>query len=117
MTAADDRPRYSRLVAALPATVPFVPPEALERRIGRTLALRIGANESAFGPSPKVVHGAVGFHPQVVFLAAGAGAERGGAVVAGAGVDAVEYDHGPPRLALRPGLGLVFPAYLIRFQP
>ena len=55
MTAADDRPRYSRLVAALPATVPFVPPEALERRIGRTLELRIGANESAFGPSPKAV--------------------------------------------------------------
>lgn len=26
------RPRYARLVAALPATVPFVPPEALERR-------------------------------------------------------------------------------------
>jgi histidinol-phosphate aminotransferase len=55
MTAAEDRPRYARLVAALPATVPFVPPEALERRIGRTLALRIGANESAFGPSPKAV--------------------------------------------------------------
>jgi histidinol-phosphate aminotransferase len=55
MTAADDRPRYSRLVGALPATVPFVPPEALERRIGRTLKLRIGANESAFGPSPKAI--------------------------------------------------------------
>jgi histidinol-phosphate aminotransferase len=53
--AAEPAPRYSRLVAALPATVPFVPPEALERRIGRTLALRIGANESAFGPSPKAV--------------------------------------------------------------
>ena len=47
--------RYSRLVAALPATVPFVPPEALERRIGRRLSLRVGANESAFGPSPKAV--------------------------------------------------------------
>lgn len=49
------RPRYARLVAALPATVPFVPPEALERRAGRPLALRIGANESAFGPSPKAL--------------------------------------------------------------
>ncbi len=46
---------YSRLVGALPAIVPFVPPEALERRIGRTIKIRIGANESAFGPSPKAV--------------------------------------------------------------
>jgi histidinol-phosphate aminotransferase len=55
MTEADPEFRFSRLVAALPATVPFVPPEALERRIGRTLAIRIGANESAFGPSPKAI--------------------------------------------------------------
>jgi histidinol-phosphate aminotransferase len=47
--------RYSSLVEALPAIVPFVPPEALERRIGRPLALRIGANESAFGPSPRAL--------------------------------------------------------------
>jgi histidinol-phosphate aminotransferase len=51
----DARPRYSRLVTALPAVVPFVPPEALERRTGRRLRLRIGANESAFGPSPRAV--------------------------------------------------------------
>jgi histidinol-phosphate aminotransferase len=49
------RTRYSRLVEALPATVPFVPPEAFERRMGRTLRVRVGANESAFGPSPKAV--------------------------------------------------------------
>ncbi len=49
------RSRYARLVASLPATVPFVSPEALERRVGRPLALRIGANESAFGPSPKAL--------------------------------------------------------------
>jgi histidinol-phosphate aminotransferase len=55
MTEADPGRRFSRLVAALPATVPFVPPEALERRIGRQLKLRIGANESAFGPSPKAI--------------------------------------------------------------
>ncbi|HEX9490506.1 MAG TPA: aminotransferase class I/II-fold pyridoxal phosphate-dependent enzyme, partial [Stellaceae bacterium] len=46
---------YARLVAALPAVVPFVPPEALERRIGARLRLRIGANESNFGPSPRAV--------------------------------------------------------------
>ena len=47
--------RYARLVGALPAVVPFVPPEALERRIGRPIKIRIGANESAFGPSPKAI--------------------------------------------------------------
>src|SRR5579872_6733439 len=55
MTKAASRPRYARLLSALPAVVPFVPPEALERRIGRTLKVRIGANESAFGPSPKAI--------------------------------------------------------------
>ena len=34
--------------------MPFVGPEALERRTGRTFRARIGANESVFGPSPKV---------------------------------------------------------------
>jgi histidinol-phosphate aminotransferase len=50
-----ERPRLSRPVAALPATVPFVPPEAFERRLGRPIKVRIGANESAFGPSPKAI--------------------------------------------------------------
>jgi histidinol-phosphate aminotransferase len=50
-----ERGRYARLVAALPSVVPFVPPEALERRIGAQLRLRIGANESNFGPSPRAV--------------------------------------------------------------
>jgi histidinol-phosphate aminotransferase len=40
------------IVAGLPATVPFVGPEALERRSGRPLRVRIGANESPFGVSP-----------------------------------------------------------------
>jgi histidinol-phosphate aminotransferase len=43
----------TRLVAGLPATVPFVGPEALERQMGRAFALRLGANESNFGPSPR----------------------------------------------------------------
>jgi histidinol-phosphate aminotransferase len=47
--------RYSRLVGALPAVVPFVPPEAFERRLGAPIKIRIGANESAFGPSPKAI--------------------------------------------------------------
>ncbi|MBF6590778.1 MAG: aminotransferase class I/II-fold pyridoxal phosphate-dependent enzyme [Ktedonobacterales bacterium] len=44
---------YTRLIADLPATVPFLAPEAIERRDGRPLVLRLGANESAFGPSPR----------------------------------------------------------------
>lgn len=48
-------PRYTPLVASLPATVPFVGPETQERARGRAFAARIGANESVFGPSPKAI--------------------------------------------------------------
>jgi histidinol-phosphate aminotransferase len=47
--------RFTPLVAGLPATIPFVGPETQERQRGRPFDARIGANESAFGPSPKVV--------------------------------------------------------------
>lgn len=43
------------LVAGLPATVPFVAPEALQRQSGRAFRLRLGANESMFGPSPRAI--------------------------------------------------------------
>lgn len=46
---------FTPLVESLPSSVPFVGPEALERRSGRRFRARIGANESVFGPSPKVV--------------------------------------------------------------
>lgn len=48
-------PRYTSLVEGLPATVPFVGPEAQERARGRPFRARIGANESVFGPSPHAV--------------------------------------------------------------
>ena len=48
-------PRYTETLAKLPATVPFVGPEAMERRSGRTFRTRLGANESVFGPSPHAV--------------------------------------------------------------
>ena len=48
-------PRLTRLVASLPATVPFVGPETQERARGRPFAARLGANESGFGPSPRAV--------------------------------------------------------------
>ena len=41
--------------AQLPSTVPFIGPEALERRTGIPFRARLGANESLFGPSPQAV--------------------------------------------------------------
>jgi len=46
---------FTPLAESLPSTVPFVGPEALERRTGAPFRARIGANESVFGPSPQVV--------------------------------------------------------------
>ncbi len=48
-------PLFTPLARSLPATVPFVGPEMLERRTGIRFKARLGANESVFGPSPKVV--------------------------------------------------------------
>ena len=44
---------FTPIVAGLPATVPFVGPEAIERRRGARFEVRVGANESAFGVSPR----------------------------------------------------------------
>ena len=49
------RPALTPLVGALPSTVPFVGPEAQERERGHAFRARIGANESSFGPSPRVI--------------------------------------------------------------
>ena len=46
---------FTPFVETLPSTVPFVGPEALERRTGTMFRARIGANESVFGPSPKAI--------------------------------------------------------------
>lgn len=50
-----DGPRYTRLAADLPATVPFVGPEAQERARNARFAARMGANENGFGPSPRAI--------------------------------------------------------------
>ena len=47
--------RVADLVRSLPATVPFVGPEAQERAQGQVFSARIGANENMFGPSPAVL--------------------------------------------------------------
>lgn len=48
-------PELTKIADKLPETVPFVGPEAIERRTGIEIRARIGANESGFGPSPKVL--------------------------------------------------------------
>jgi histidinol-phosphate aminotransferase len=48
-------PKPTRQIQAVPTTTPFVGPETLARRVGRTELLRLGANESAFGTSPKAL--------------------------------------------------------------
>lgn len=50
-----EAPPLTRLVRDLPATVPFVAPDAIERTRGSPLRLRLGANESLFGPSPRAL--------------------------------------------------------------
>lgn len=44
---------FTRIVRSLPSFIPFVGPETMEREKGRLFELRIGANESAFGMSPR----------------------------------------------------------------
>lgn len=48
-------PRIVPHIEKLPAVTPFVGPEALERQRKVRFRARIGANESVFGPSPKVL--------------------------------------------------------------
>ena len=50
-----DDPRLTPLARALPAAVPFVGPEEHQRRRSHPFRARLGANESAFGPSPRAV--------------------------------------------------------------
>lgn len=47
-------PPFTPVVRELPAFVPFIGPMTLERQSGKPIRLRLGANESAFGVSPKV---------------------------------------------------------------
>lgn len=49
------RPPLTPIASALPDTVPFVGPEAIERQTGVGTRARVGANESPFGPAPGVI--------------------------------------------------------------
>ncbi len=47
--------RPARAIEAIPETTPFIGPEQLMRETGQRMLVRLGANESAFGPSPKAL--------------------------------------------------------------
>ncbi|HVN70158.1 MAG TPA: aminotransferase class I/II-fold pyridoxal phosphate-dependent enzyme [Candidatus Binatia bacterium] len=47
--------RPTRAVEAIPASTPFIGPEQLMRETGQRELVRLGANESAFGPSPRAI--------------------------------------------------------------
>jgi histidinol-phosphate aminotransferase len=47
--------RPTPTVEAIPSTTPFIGPEQLMRETGQRELVRLGANESAFGPSPKAL--------------------------------------------------------------
>ncbi|MEM9331202.1 MAG: pyridoxal phosphate-dependent aminotransferase [Pseudomonadota bacterium] len=47
--------RFTPVIKALPSIVPFVGPDEQERQSGIKFRARLGANESCFGPSPRVI--------------------------------------------------------------
>lgn len=53
------------LIANLPSTTPFVGPETIERQRGRRFELRLGANESVFGPSPHALEAIRSAAPEI----------------------------------------------------
>lgn len=48
-------PFVADLVRDLPAIVPFIGPEAMQRQRSAKFRARLGANESVFGPSPRAI--------------------------------------------------------------
>ncbi len=90
--------RPAPAIEAIPATTPFVGPEELMRERGLAALVRLGANESAFGPSPKAVAAMAGElerlswygDPESLDLRDALAAKHGvrpGEIVVGAGID------------------------------
>ncbi len=107
---------FRPLIEVLPATVPFVGPEAQERARGRPFKARIGANESVFGPSPKAIaameraasevwmYGDPENHDLRAALASHYGIAPGNIVV-GEGIDGLF--HVAAQLFIEPGVAVV----------
>ena len=109
-------PRFTRLVESLPATIPFVGPETLERRRGEAFRVRVGANESAFGVSPKAAEaireaiGTIAWYndPEGYELRSAIAARHGvraEEVLLGAGID--EMLGNVVRMVVEPGMPVV----------
>jgi histidinol-phosphate aminotransferase len=49
------RPPLTAIASGLPPVFPFAGPETFERERGAPFRARVGANESGFGPSPRVI--------------------------------------------------------------
>ena len=105
-----------RLVDSLPSTIPFVGPETLERQRGETFQVRVGANESAFGVSPKaaeamreaVANIAWYNDPEAYDLRSAIAARHGVSldeVLLGAGID--EMLGNVVRMVIEPGMPVV----------
>ncbi|SET58847.1 pyridoxal phosphate-dependent aminotransferase [Oceanicella actignis] len=109
-------PRLTALARSLPASVPFVGPEAQERALGRAFRARLGANENVFGPSPRAqeatraaaaeawMYGDPEAHELRAAIAAHHGA-RPENVMVGAGIDGILGDL--CRLIVAPGTPVV----------
>ncbi len=109
-------PPFTRLVRGLPATAPFVGPEALERASGRRFALRLGANESGFGPSPRAQAAMREAVAQIAWYADPEGYDTRAAIARHMGVDVAHVGVGAgiddllgqmTRLFLEPGASVV----------
>jgi len=109
-------PSFTALAESLPSTVPFVGPETLERRRGEAFRVRIGANESAFGVSPRAAEAmreaiaTIAWYndPEAYELRSAIAAHHGVAldeVLLGAGID--EMLGNVVRLVVEPGAPVV----------
>jgi histidinol-phosphate aminotransferase len=106
------RPLLTPIAQGLPDTVPFTGPEALERRIGLPFRARVGANESGFGPSPKVIEAVRAMAPDMWMYGDPEGFELNAALAAKLGVpianvavgEGIDGLHGLiARLVIAPG--------------
>jgi histidinol-phosphate aminotransferase len=111
-----DTPPFTRVVAALPTSVPFVGPDQIERESGVPFRARLGANENVLGPSPRAIAaiGAVAgeawkYGDPLAYDLRAALAEHHGvpieAIVAGQGIDGLLGNA--VRLFVEPGTPVV----------
>jgi histidinol-phosphate aminotransferase len=97
------------IIMGLPITVPFVAPEALQRQSGRVFRLRLGANESNFGPSPRAIEAMRAAVERISWYADPEGYELREALAARHGVSPREMVFGS---GIDDLLGLVVRTYL-----